>query len=217
MGTPIGIIAQLIRAIIRIFQESELGRLILTLLGITIELGAILFSISLVFNYFQTRHSRSITNLRSSLMGKILLYGAAVTTVVVLATSIHSYRIEIGIVIAGIIITTLITAIIFALLFEAFSSRLMPLWGTTFGRSGVYLVVMLLVIMVTEEFDFSTLSGFEGLNFLIIITASIIMKYIVDDKFNELKHIMEYSSSNAKGYAKKSYVQYNEEDNWSYR
>lgn len=213
MGIPIGAIG----AIGRKMQESELGRLILTLLGIAIELGVILISIGLVFNYFQTKHSRSINNLKSSLMGKILLYGAAVTTVVVLATTIHTYRLEIGIIIICTIITTLITAIIFALLFEALSSRLMPLWGTTLGRSGVYLVVMLLVILVTEEFDFSTLSGFEGLNFFIIITASIIMKYIVDDKFNELKHIMEYSSSNAKGYAKKSYVQYNEEDYWSYR
>jgi hypothetical protein len=217
MGTPIGIITRLVDAIIRIMQESELGRLILTLLGIAIELGAILFSIGLVFNYFQTRHSRSITNLRSSFMGKILLYGAAVTTVVVLATSIHNYRIEIGTIIAYTIITTLITAIIFALLFGAFSSRLMPLWGTTLGRSGVYLVVAILVIIVTEEFDFSTLSGFDGFNFLIIIATSIIMKYIVDDKFNELKHIMEYRSSNAKGCAKKSYVQYNEEDSWSFR
>ncbi len=213
MGIPIGAIG----AIGRKMQESELGRLILTLIGIAIELGVILISIGLVFNYFQTKHSRSINNLKSSLMGKILLYCAAVTIVAVIATSIHSYRLEIGTVIVYAIITTLITAIIFALLFKALSSRLMPLWGTTLGRSGVYLVVMLLVILVTEEIDFSTLSGFEGLNFLIIITASIIMKYIVDDKFNELKHIMEYSSSNAKGYAKKSYVQYNEEDYWSYR
>jgi len=86
VGVNIGVIS----AIVRTLLESELGRLILTLIGIAIEMGVISGSIFWVFKYFQTEHYRSITNLKSSLMGKILLYGAAVTTILVLATLIHS-------------------------------------------------------------------------------------------------------------------------------
>jgi len=89
-------------------QKSGLGGLILTLIGIAIELGVIVVSIFLVFNYFQTKHSRSITHLRSSLMGKIILYWAAFTTIVVLAMLIHGvFNMPGGLIELGAILLTI--------------------------------------------------------------------------------------------------------------